>query len=267
MAKLSKEHVVYIIVAAAVIIAVASYLLISSSGCSLCGKPVSNSDLQQLQQIANNNTLANQVGIGIVQTTGKDSNIPKNVTGTPLIVNGKVEVLFVGGDFCPYCAVTRWSLVIALMRFGTFSNLTYMESSPTDSDPDTATLSFDNYSYSGTVGFNGFEVYDRSEIPVTPPGYTQFYQSVVNKYSSGGVPFIDFGNASVQSGAEISPAVLRGQDWDKVISNIRNPSSTDAQGIIGAANIFTAYICMSNSTLESSAPACQQSYVKDIIGK
>src|SRR5271155_4359240 len=43
---------------------------------------------------------------------------------TPLLVsNGRPEVIFLGAEFCPYCSVERWSLVMALSKFGNFSHL------------------------------------------------------------------------------------------------------------------------------------------------
>jgi hypothetical protein len=198
---------------------------------------------------------------------GPDTNLPKVINETTYTVDKKPEVLYIGGDFCPYCGVTRWGLVLALMRFGNFSTLNYMESSSTDIYPNTATFTFTNSSYnSNLIHFDGFEVYNRTEGNVTNPGFTQPYQFVYGKYSSDGIPFIDFANDSIQSGASVSPEILHGSNWNQIIANLTNPSSPDAQSIIGNANIFTAYICKSNQTLNMTATACKQSYVKAIIG-
>ena len=43
--------------------------------------------------------------------------------GSPLSSGGKPEVLYVGTEFCPYCAAESWSLIVALSRFGQFSGL------------------------------------------------------------------------------------------------------------------------------------------------
>jgi hypothetical protein len=51
--------------------------------------------------------------------------------------SGKPIVLYVGGEFCPYSAAERWSPVVALSRFGAFSNLALLRSSSTDMFPDT----------------------------------------------------------------------------------------------------------------------------------
>jgi hypothetical protein len=32
-------------------------------------------------------------------------------------------MLYIGAEYCPYCAAERWPLVMALSKFGTFSNL------------------------------------------------------------------------------------------------------------------------------------------------
>ena len=55
---------------------------------------------------------------------GKGSSFPKiltPVTGAkPLTANGKPEVLYVGAEYCPFCATERWAMTVALSRFGTF---------------------------------------------------------------------------------------------------------------------------------------------------
>ena len=43
--------------------------------------------------------------------------------GTPLTQDGKPKVLYIGAEYCPYCAAQRWALAVALSRFGTFDKL------------------------------------------------------------------------------------------------------------------------------------------------
>ena len=45
-----------------------------------------------------------------------NANIPKGPTGKP-------QVLYVGADWCPYCAAQRWAIIASLNRFGTFGKL------------------------------------------------------------------------------------------------------------------------------------------------
>ncbi|MGH3290263.1 MAG: DUF929 family protein, partial [Trebonia sp.] len=46
------------------------------------------------------------------------------VSGPPLTRGGKPEVLYVGAEYCPYCAMENWPLIVALSRFGQFTGLT-----------------------------------------------------------------------------------------------------------------------------------------------
>ena len=46
----------------------------------------------------------------------------KATSGQPeLTLDGKPEVLYMGGEYCPYCAAERWAMAAALSRFGTLS--------------------------------------------------------------------------------------------------------------------------------------------------
>ena len=60
-------------------------------------------------------------------TVGKGSVLQFNpapiikVTGPALTSNGKPEMLYIGAEYCPYCAAMRWSMAVALSRFGTLS--------------------------------------------------------------------------------------------------------------------------------------------------
>ena len=60
----------------------------------------------------------------------------------PLTVGGKPEVLFVGAEYCPFCAAERWPLIVALARFGRFTALHDAVSSAQAVFPSTATFSF-----------------------------------------------------------------------------------------------------------------------------
>src|SRR5208282_5878778 len=56
--------------------------------------------------------------------------IPGGLSGPVLLRNqpaltaqGKVEVAYVGGGWCPFCALGNWPLQVALSQFGTFTQL------------------------------------------------------------------------------------------------------------------------------------------------
>jgi thiol-disulfide isomerase/thioredoxin len=64
------------------------------------------------------------------------------VNGTALTSGGKPEVLYMGAEYCPYCAAQRWAIANSLSRFGTFTGLKTSHSSSSDADPNTPTLTF-----------------------------------------------------------------------------------------------------------------------------
>ncbi len=87
------------------------------------------------------------------------------VNGTALTSGGKPEVLYLGGEYCPYCAAQRWAMVNALSRFGTFSGLTTTHSSSTDVDPNTPTWTFYKSTYtSNYLVFTPVEEYTNYRI-------------------------------------------------------------------------------------------------------
>src|SRR5574342_1244952 len=62
--------------------------------------------------------LLDQVGQGTVTA------LPHRLAGQPpLTSDGKPLVVYLGAEYCPFCAAQRWGLVVALPRFGTFDNL------------------------------------------------------------------------------------------------------------------------------------------------
>ena len=45
------------------------------------------------------------------------------------------EVLYMGAEYCPYCAAQRWSTIIALSRFGTWAGSAICRVTPATSIP------------------------------------------------------------------------------------------------------------------------------------
>jgi hypothetical protein len=262
---------IYAVVAALAVAGALYYLLaMHGSGNSITGfdnQRVSAALMSQLYSIANNETLANRIGIGTAA-----SGLPLNVNGSALVAGGKPAIIYVGADFCPYCSITRWSLVIALMRFGNFTSLRYMTSSASDIYANTATFTFYNSSYSSALlSFIAVEVMTNDDKPLQTPNGIE--NATFGKYSlnntalpadiRGSIPFIDFANKSVQVGALVTPESISGMDWAEIVAAMHNSSSQVAQAIIGSANVFTAYMCASNASLRYSA-ACNQSYIAKI---
>jgi hypothetical protein len=167
------------------------------------------------------------------------------LTGPVLTSAGKPEMLYIGAEFCPYCAAMRWSMAVALSRFGTLSPLHGIHSSSTDTDPDTATLTFYKGTYTSKyLTFTAVENQTRTRGPLQ--NTTAQQQQLWEHYSpqgQTGYPFIDFGNKYLINGPIYDAGVLAGLNYQQISADLHNPSSQVAQGALGAANFVTAAIC------------------------
>jgi hypothetical protein len=178
--------------------------------------------------------------------TGGDTDAPKKVTDTALGKNGKPELLFIGAEFCPFCAAERWPLVQALSRFGTFKNLKQVSSSSTDTDPNTPTFSFYKSSYSSQyLTFQPYEVQTRTSTSLeTPP---KNLTTIWDKYTDSGqgpsYPFLDYNGQYVQTSQSFDPSILGGSTQLKIAAQLDTASSKFAKAIVGGANVTTATIC------------------------
>src|SRR5215470_8390485 len=128
-----------------VIVIVVAFILVKSMS-SPTTTPTSAARTPLPASVASNIT---GVPASALATVGKGS-VPQynpapitKVTGPALTSNGKPEMLYIGAEYCPYCAAMRWSMAVALSRFGTLSTpLHGIHSASNDAFPDTATLTF-----------------------------------------------------------------------------------------------------------------------------
>ena len=172
-------------------------------------------------------------------------------SGQPLLTSGgKPEVLYMGGEYCPFCAAERWALTAALSRFGAFTGLSLIHSSPTDVYASTPTLSFYGSGYTSKyVSFTPVEWFGEADDASSPFGHVYLQQptaqeaALFSKYANGSVPFVDIGNRYLLPQAQYVPSALHGMSWSQVAAAMRTPSSTVGKDIDGAANIITAAIC------------------------
>lgn len=103
--------------------------------------------------------MLDEVGAGDVQA------LPAKVDAPALTADGKSKVLYVGAEFCPFCAAQRWPVVVALSRFGTWTGLGQTTSASDDVFPETATLSFHGAIYtSDYLSFTGVETSGRTKV-------------------------------------------------------------------------------------------------------
>jgi hypothetical protein len=168
---------------------------------------------------------------------------PTTISGDPLTgAGGKPQVLYVGAEYCPYCAATRWPLAVALARFGTFDNLKTTHSADNDVDPHTPTLSFHGSSYTSQyVDFVGVEQEDgaRKPLETATSAQTKLFESL----GGGAYPFIDFGGKWMQKGGSFDPGLLKGMTPDEVAKTLADPSSKQGKAVQAGADVFTAIIC------------------------
>ncbi len=270
-AKKRKQRILYGSVVVAVIALILVFYLIYQAATvdpysQYIGEPVSASILSEITGVSN--TTLTKVGVpaGVSSLT--------TLSGTLMTSNGEPEVLYVGGEFCPFCAVERWAIVVALSQFGTFSGLEYMQSSSTDVNPNTPTFTFNGPSFSYAskdVVFVPVEEYNRSEAVIQ--NLTTQQSSLVSQYdvcssssteSSGGIPFVDIANLyGVTCGAQ-SSIVLSDENWTQVASQLNNPSSNVAQQIDGAANTLISAICAADARAGITPHVCSEPFASNL---
>jgi hypothetical protein len=183
-----------------------------------------------------------KVGLGHVAAA------PNHASGSALTFNGKPGVYYQGAEYCPYCAAERWPLVVALSRFGTWSNLSQTVSGPAPEPyPATPTFSFFAASYSSP--YLAFQAVETQTNQKKNGSYTRLQTPTVaqlalsKKYGSGSIPFIDFGNKYTIDGASYSSAPLVGKSFDEIAAATADPTSDVSKGVLGTANVMTVVIC------------------------
>ena len=188
---------------------------------------------------------------------GDAANMTALPTDTPLLrSNSKPEVLYVGAEYCPFCAAERWPLTIALGRFGTFSGLGQTESAAADIYPHTKTFSFYGSTYSSPyLTFTPVET--ETNQPAASGGYTPLQpltaeqQQLLRTYdvppyvrgNGGGIPFGDLGGIYLTSGASFDPSLLKGLSMAQIAAQVADPTSALGKAVLASANRYTAALC------------------------
>jgi Domain of unknown function (DUF929) len=209
-----------------------------------------------------------KIGTGGLPTPAQGLPVKSISDTTGATAAGKPQMLYIGAEFCPYCAAMRWSMAVALSRFGTFGTLKGIHSSSTDTDPNTATLTFYKQKYTSPyLTFTPVENETVSHGPLQATTKTQEALWVKYDTTDGqqGFPFIYFGGKVILTGPLYDPAVLKGLTWSQIAGQLSNPSSTVAKNVDGAANYLTASICK----MTSNAPAsvCKAAPIPSIESK
>ncbi len=195
--------------------------------------------------------VANSIGIG-----GATGSSLKTLTGAALTADGKPRILYVGAEWCPYCAAERWALTVALSRFGTFSELGTTTSSPSDVDPSTATLSYHGAKYTSTsLVFTPYEMYSNQAegngyktLDTVPAADMKLFES----QGGGSFPYVSIGGKYMITGASYDPGALKGLSHEEIAQELSDASSPIAKDIVGTANLITAAICKTTNNAPSN---------------
>ena len=248
-------------IAVVAVIGIVIGVVVSHSGTSKPSGPSSgplHAGVQQKLTVPAS-TLAS-VGLGSTSPSAMSA-----VTGPALTSGGKPEMLYIGAEWCPYCAAERWAMAVALSRFGSFTPLNGIHSSSTDVYPNTATLTFYKSTYTSKyLVFTPIENEDVNHNLLVKPTAAQ--QALWTKYEPPGTgyPFIDIGNRFVAA-STYNPQVLQGLSWAQIAADLHDPSSAVAKGALGSANMFTAAIC--KITGNAPASVCTAAPIPQLEGQ
>ena len=253
---------VVVVVATLVIIKVTSSS--TTSGTTSAFQATDATTMSELTQVPS--SVFNKIGVtsAVAQVSA-----PQPITGQPLLTmtsGGKKlpEVLYIGAEYCPFCAAQRWSTIIALSRFGTWSGLGNTESSTLAGEvfPGTQTFTFLKSSYSSKyLAFSGVEEFNNifnsalnyysplmkptsADSAIFKKYDTSNYVHGITSSQNGSIPFMSIGNQYLVSGSSFTPATLTGLSRSTIAAGLSDPTSPVTAAIIASANYQTAAFCV-----------------------
>ncbi|MFP3190094.1 MAG: DUF929 family protein [Thermoproteota archaeon] len=163
------------------------------------------------------------------------TNLTYYPNNSPITQEGKLVFIYVGAEYCPYCAAERWAIVMALSHFGNWSNLEPIYSAPPQIEPNypnIPTYTFVNAIYkSDKIVFWEVELYNRYGN-VSLQKMNSIEQQLFNTYNpSGGIPFISIGGIYFRIGSGVSPALFVGLSFQEVQQQINSKQGPIYQAV------------------------------------
>jgi hypothetical protein len=246
-----------------IVVVLVAFKVFGSSPASTSGPPRTPASPTVVAQVSH-------VPASVFNTVGINSDVAPIYP--PIVISGQKPltfasttgrslpgVFFFGAEYCPHCAAERWVLITALSRFGTFHNLSNMQSSATDVDPNTQSFSFYKSTYTSPyIVFKPDEFYSNQWDSATNDwkilqAPTKEEIDLEEKYNSPtyfpaltagelSFPFMDFGN-KILSEENYDPGILAGLSREEIASGLRNPKSPITQAIVASANYLSASVC------------------------
>jgi hypothetical protein len=232
------------VLAAVVIVAVVVVVAVAGGGSSSASsrKAATPAEVGQVQSISMQ-TLTSAVG----RVGPQNLNYASTAAGGTLTSAGKPQVLFIGAEFCPICAAERWPMTIALMKFGTFTNLQTTHSAVADGNA--GTWSYEGATYTSKyLTFTPYELYTNQpsgnyykkldNLPSGPQGIW-----TANQGSNLTFPFIDFGGKEVLESAQYNPSVIYYHNFTNVLNAVGNNDNSIGAYVDASAAVFVKYLC------------------------
>lgn len=219
-----------------------------------------------------------EIGVGIPSELEGDP--PIVLSGQPpLALDGRSPtMMYLGAEYCPFCAAERWGMAVALARFGTWRGLDTTASGLDDGD--FSTLSFRTATLTSSyIHFVPIESCTNLVAPSSDScgGYrplqspTTAEAAVLGKYAASSFvphdtqgidfPFIDVDNRVLFSGSSYQPGVLAGLSQGEIAAGLTTPSDPVTQSIVGTANYIAASVCA--GTGGAPIAVCRSSGVED----
>ncbi len=186
-------------------------------------------------------------------------------TSAPLTLAGRPELLFIGAEGCPFCAVERWGMIVALSQFGTFSNLHLMQSDTLNS-PAIRTFTFFGSTYkSRYVSFEPVEALSNVRHGkgfATLQRLSHSQRALLHRFDrSAETPFIDVAGRFITVNSTVQPELLANASWAQIATSLTRPTTIPAQVIAGEAEVLTAELCRATNGTPQSV--CSASVVSD----
>lgn len=166
----------------------------------------------------------------------------------PLLNGRKPVFLFIGAQYCDFCATERWAIVKALGRFGTWSHLSqgHNNTSLSAGYGSIPTFNLVNATYSSPyVTFDSRDTADDNGNPLQSLDSTE--QSIFNRYDpKGSIPFV-YVDGYAMLGSGYSPSELVGNSFSTVQRQLQGSGHASFVADANAeANLLTAFVCQAD---------------------